>query len=125
MTIRGNQSAVGVADIAVCGEILLQEFARQQPIISQLIPSLALHPHGSLSTSLAVDCVEVHKISNVAKAMGARKRRRQQFTSSTTILGAAEAFTDAADGLIFRIKVKSGKVITPISFFPQERICFI
>ena len=41
------------------------------------------------------------------------------FTSSTTDPAAATAFT-SADGVIFRIKVKTGKVITKLSFFPRE-----
>ena len=43
------------------------------------------------------------------------------FTSSTTSEDAAAAFFDAGSpGIIFRITVKRGKRITPLSFFPEE-----
>ena len=42
------------------------------------------------------------------------------FTSTTTSLDAARAFASAAEGVIFRIRVLSGKDIGTVSFYPTE-----
>ena len=42
------------------------------------------------------------------------------FSSTTTKLGAAKAFTNQATGVIFKITVASGRDVNAYSFFPAE-----
>ena len=43
-----------------------------------------------------------------------------EFNSCTTSLEAAKEFVGENDGVIFRITVTTGKVVTLLSLFPQE-----
>jgi hypothetical protein len=43
------------------------------------------------------------------------------FTSVSTSFSASKLFTNQADGVVFKIRISSGKDISPYSFFPSER----